>query len=167
MAGVTYKRRPADGQPREIGVTRLHPRALAAVVMTAAALACAACGSTTTPAAGGGSSSPSVTPTSGTSSTSSATLTVAEAAPLLVQCFADHHLIPKSALAADGKTLPRADSSTWLHDGKVTPNERFGAWYRDPGSAVVVKGKSIDAWVHAVAASSHAWPTSTCGPMPG
>lgn len=147
-------------------MTRRHPRALVAAVVTAVGLACAACGSTASPGADG-SSSPATSPTSGTSSATSATLTVDQVAPLIVACFADHHLIPKSALAAEKTAKPRADSSAWLHDGKVSDNGPFGEWYRATGSAVAVRGKTIDSWVHEVAASSSAWPTSTCGPMPG
>ncbi len=132
-----------------------------ALAAAAAALACAACSSsTTTP--GDGSSSP----TAGTSS-SGPHLTAQAAAPLLVQCFIDHHLISKAQLAAGKTSKPPSDSSTWLHDGKVSGNQRFGDWYSTTGSAIVVNGKQIATWATAVAASSAAWPTATCGPIPG
>jgi hypothetical protein len=153
--------------PMEDGVTRLNPRALAAAAVTAAALACAACGSSSSPSAGSGSSSPPASPSSGSSSPTATQLTVQQAAPLLVQCFADKHLIPSSKLAAGKASHPRSDSSTWLHGGKVTGNQRFGDWYSNTGSAVTVNGKSIGTWVTAVAASGKAWPTATCGPVPG
>jgi hypothetical protein len=149
----------------EDGVIRLHPRALAVAAVTAAALACAACGSSASPSAGGGSSSPPASPSSGPSS-ASAQLTVQQAAPLIVQCFAAKHLIPASALAAGKSSHPRSDSSTWLRHGKVEDNLRFGDWYSTTGSAVTVRGKTIGDWVTAVAASAAAWPTATCGSMP-
>ena len=134
-------------------LTRSRP-GWAAVALAAAAtgmLACAACSSSSTTA-----SSPPP----------SHRLTVQQAAPLLVQCFADKHLIPPSGLAADTTAHPRSDSSTWLHNGKVTGNLRFGDWYSDAGSAITVDGKAIGDWVTAVAASSKAWPTGICGPLP-
>lgn len=94
-------------------------------------------------------------------------LTSEQAAPLLVQCFADKHLITASELAAGKASLPPSDSSTWMHDGKVTGNLRFGDWYSIAGSAITVDGKTIWAWVTAVAASSKAWPADVCGPLPG
>ena len=100
-------------------MTRLNPRALAVAAVTAAALACAACGSSSSPSAGSGSSSPPASPSSGSSSTTATQLTVQQAAPLIVQCFADKHLIPASKLAAGKTSHPRSDSSTWLHGGKV------------------------------------------------
>jgi hypothetical protein len=151
----------------EDGVTRLNPRALATAAVTAAVLACAACGSSTSPSAGSGSSSPPASPSSGSSSATATQLSVQQAAPLIVQCFVDKHLIPASKLAAGKTSHPRSDSSAWLHHGKVDGNLQFGDWYSATGSAVTVKGKTIGAWVTAVAASGQAWPTATCGPMPG
>jgi hypothetical protein len=85
---------------------------------------------------------------------------------LVVQCFADHQLIPGSALNSGKTTSPPADSSTWLYDGKITDNERFGEWYSDVGAGLSVKGKLIDEWVSEIVASPSAWPSSVCGPMP-
>lgn len=85
---------------------------------------------------------------------------------LLVQCFADHNLIPASALSAGLTGNPPSDSSTWLHDGKVTQNSRFGDWYSSTGSAVAVDGKDIVNWAAAVARNAKAWPSSICGHMP-
>lgn len=146
-------------------MTRLNPRALAVAAVTAAALACAACGSSTSPSAGGGSSSPPAGPSS--SGPTATQITVSQAASLIVQCFVDKHLIPASKLAAGQTSHPRSDSSTWLRHGKVDGNQRFGDWYSETGSAITVKGKTIGTWVTAVAASGTAWPTATCGPMPG
>jgi hypothetical protein len=93
-------------------------------------------------------------------------LTPEQAAPLLVQCFADKHLITASELATGKDSLPPSDSSTWMHDGKVTGNLRFGDWYSIAGSAITVDGKMIVDWVSAVAANSKAWPKGVCGPLP-
>ena len=113
-------------------------------------LACASCSSSSTTA-----SSPPP----------SHRLTVQQAAPLLVQCFADKHMISASELAVGTTSLPRSDSSTWLHNGKVTGNTRFGDWYSIAGSAITVDGKTIGDWATAVTASSKAWPTGICGPL--
>jgi hypothetical protein len=132
-----------------------------ALAAAAAALACASCSSsTTTP--GDGSTSPATG-----SSGSGPHLTAQAAAPLLVQCFIAHHLISKAQLATGKTSKPPSDSSTWLHDGKVRGNLRFGDWYSTTGSAIVVDGKQIATWATSVAASSNAWPTGTCGPIPG
>jgi hypothetical protein len=85
---------------------------------------------------------------------------------LLVQCFADHNLIPASALSAGLTGNPPSDSSTWLHDGKVTQNSRFGDWYSNTGSAVAVDGKAIVNWAAGVARNAKTWPSSICGHMP-
>ena len=146
-------------------MTRRYPKALALAAATTAALALTACGSSTSPS-GAGSSSPPATPSSGSSSTS-ARLTVQQVAPLIVQCFADKHLIPAARLAEGKTSHPRSDSSTWLHHGKVSGNLRFGAWYSAFGSAVPVDGKTIDDWVHAVVGSRKAWPADVCGPLSG
>ena len=118
-------------------------------------LACASCSA----------SSPSASPSPGSGRATPARLTVPEAAPLLVQCFADKHMISASELAAGTTSLPRSDSSTWLHNGKVTGNTRFGDWYSIAGSAITVDGKTIGDWATAVTASSKAWPTGICGPL--
>jgi hypothetical protein len=92
--------------------------------------------------------------------------TARQVAPLLVQCFADHHLIPASALRNGADSRPPSDSSTWLRAGTVTANDAFGDWFRD-NSAVPVQGKTIEDWTHAVEASpATAWPARTCGPVP-
>lgn len=129
------------------------------VVAAAAGLACVSCSSSGT-TAGGGSSSPAA-------SSSGSHLTAQAAAPLLVQCFIEHHLISKAQLAMGKTSKPPSDSSTWLHDGKVSGNLRFGDWYSTTGSSIVVNGKQIATWATSVAASSNAWPTATCGPLPG
>lgn len=85
---------------------------------------------------------------------------------LLVQCFADHNLIPASTLSAGQTGNPPSDSSTWLHDGKVTQNSRFGDWYSNTGSAVDVDGKAIVNWASDVARNAKTWPSSICGRMP-
>ena len=139
---------------------RLRRPALAVAAAAAVALACASC-STPATTAGNGSSSPSG------SSTAAPRLSPEQAAVLLVQCFIGHHLIPKSALAADKDSQPPADSATWLHDGKITRKLRFGDWYSEPGGELKVDGESISARVMAVAANSKAWPTPLCGPIPG
>jgi hypothetical protein len=92
-------------------------------------------------------------------------LTSQQAAAMLVQCFVGKHLIPASELAAGTTSLPRSDSSTWLHDGKVSGNLRFGDWYSIAGSAITVGGKTIGDWVTAVTASRKAWPADICGAL--
>jgi hypothetical protein len=76
---------------------------------------------------------------------------------MIVQCFADHQLIPANALE---------DSSTWLRNGHVTVNPKFGDWYTDKGAGVIVKGKMIADWVAGAMQDSKNWPISICGPMP-
>jgi len=93
-------------------------------------------------------------------------LTSQQAAARLVQCFADKHMISASELAVGATSLPRSDSSTWLHDGKVSGNLRFGDWYSIAGSAITIEGKTIGGWVTAVTASNKAWPAGICGPLP-
>jgi hypothetical protein len=85
---------------------------------------------------------------------------------LLVQCFADHNLIPAVTLKAGLTGNPPSDSSTWLHDGKVTQNSRFGDWYSSTGSAVDVDGKAIVNWASDVARNVRTWPSGICGRMP-
>jgi hypothetical protein len=92
-------------------------------------------------------------------------LTSQQAAAMLVQCFVGKHLISASELAAGTTSLPRSDSSTWLHRGKVTGNLRFGDWYSIAGSAITVDGKTIGDWVTAVTANLKAWPAGTCGAL--
>jgi len=115
-------------------------------------LACASCSSSPSPGAG---------------SAPPARLTSQRAAPLLVQCFVDKHLISASDLAVGKTSLPPSDSTTWLRNGKVIGNLRFGGWYSIEGSAIMVDGKTIGDWVTALTASSKAWPTKVCGPLPG
>jgi len=124
--------------------------AVSAVVL--GVLACAACSSSHS--SGGGDAKP-------------ARLTSQRAAPLLVQCFVNKHLISASELAVGKTSLPPSDSSTWIRNGKVIGNLRFGGWYSIEGSAIMVDGKSIGDWVTALTASSKAWPTKVCGPLPG
>jgi hypothetical protein len=89
-----------------------------------------------------------------------------QVAVTIVQCFADHKLIPESALNSGKTSNPPSDSSTWLHDGKITNKLRFGDWYSVVGSALIIKGKTIDDWVTEITASSKAWPSGVCGPVP-
>jgi hypothetical protein len=93
-------------------------------------------------------------------------LTSQQAAPMLVQCFVGKHLISASELAVGATSLPRSDSSAWLHDGKVSGNLRFGDWYSIAGSAITVDGKTIGDWVTAVTANRKAWPADVCGALP-
>lgn len=143
-------------------------RAALAVCATAGVLAVAGC-------SGSGTHAPSGSPPA--SGTGPATVAPTDAgataaeirgkiSALVVQCFADHQLIPASALAAGKTASPPADSSTWLHDGKVSENQYFSAWWSDPGSGVAVRGKTLGDWVSEIAANSSAWPSSVCGPMP-
>jgi hypothetical protein len=137
------------GQP--VMMTRRR-RALAASVLMATVLGMAACSSSTKPPA----------------STDSGAVQAdyrGHVAVALVQCFISHHLIPPANLANKG-TTPPSGSSTWLHDGKVVENERFGDWYSDVGAGVPVHGKIIGEWVSKIGDSAHAWPTNICGPMP-
>jgi hypothetical protein len=93
-------------------------------------------------------------------------LTSQQAAAILVQCFVGKHLISASELAAGTTSLPRSDSSTWLHDGRVTGNLRFGDWYSIAGAAITVDGKTVGDWVTAVTANNKAWPADICGALP-
>jgi hypothetical protein len=125
-------------------------RAAAALAVAAlGVLACAACSGSST------SSSP-LRPQH---------LTSEQAAVRLVQCFADKQLISASELAVGTTSLPRSDSSTWLHDGKVAGNLRFGDWYSIEGSAIMIDGMTIGDRVTAVTASTKAWPSHVCGPL--
>jgi hypothetical protein len=143
-------------------------RVALAVSAAAGVLATAACAGSVTPApsasassSGGASATPAPTNAGAASGDRLAKVSV-----LAVQCFADHNLIPASALNTGKSGSPPSDSSTWLHDGKVTENLPFGDWYRDAGAGVTVKGKLIGEWVSEIAANSSAWPSSVCGPMP-
>jgi hypothetical protein len=133
----------------------------AATVLGAAAtaVACASCSSSGSPASSG-------PPTSEPPSPTQTRLTAQQAAPLIVQCFVDHHLIPASALATGNNEHPPFDSSAWLRHGKVIANGAFSAWFAE-SSAVVVRGKSIGDWMTAIEISRKNWPTSICGPVPG
>jgi len=90
-----------------------------------------------------------------------------QVAPALVQCLINHHLVPASALAADQDAKPPGDSSTWLRDGKVVANLRFGDWFSDAGGNVVVRGQQIAAWTIAIEMNPRKWPASLCGPWRG
>jgi hypothetical protein len=114
-------------------------------------LACAACSGTTS----GTAPSPS----------SAQTLTVEQVVPLLMQCFVSHDLIAASALHNGKDANPPSDSSTWIRDGKVIGNLRLGEWLR-VNEGLVVKGKTVEAWILAIEANREAWPTSICGSMP-
>jgi len=127
------------------------PTGRAAAALAAAALGVLACASC-----------------SGSSTTSSPPpqhLSSQQAAVRLVQCFVDKHLISASELAVGTTSLPPSDSSTWLHDGKVLGNLRFGGWYSIEGSAITVDGKTIGDRVTALTASTKAWPSHICGPL--
>jgi hypothetical protein len=92
-------------------------------------------------------------------------LTAGQMLSPLIQCFADHHLIPAAALGNGRSAHPRNDASTWLLGGKVIANDNFGHWLSED-SDVVIKGRSIGTWMTAIEASPRAWPASLCGPMP-
>ena len=149
-------------------MTRTALRAALAVSAAAGVLAAAACSGSTTPAPSGPASSPggaSATPAPTDAGAASGDR-LAMVSVLVVRCFADHNLIPASALNSGKSGSPPSDSSTWLHGGKVTENLSFGDWYRDAGAGVMVKGKLIGEWVSEIASNSGAWPSSVCGPMP-
>jgi hypothetical protein len=84
----------------------------------------------------------------------------------LVECFADHHLIPPAALENGKHAHPPTDSSAWLRAGKVLDNQDFGAWFSE-NSAVVVNGRSLGDSTTAIEARRAAWPASLCGPAAG
>ncbi len=130
-------------------------RTLSRVGLAAAitALIVAACSST--PSATAPSPSPSA----------SKTLTAEQVDPPLIQCFVSHHLIPVAALNAGKDTNPPSDSATWIRDGKVIDNLDLGTWLRGE-FGVVIKGKTIEAWILQIEANPNTWPTSICGPMP-
>jgi hypothetical protein len=134
-------------------MTARRRRALLAVPALLVALGVAACSSPGKPAA-----SPS-------DSTTPAAASQGQVTALLVQCFIGHHLIPAASLDVKNSSPPD-DASTWLQDGKVVANERFGDWYSDVGAGVMVHGKIIGEWVSEISSSVKAWPASICGQMP-
>jgi hypothetical protein len=134
-------------------------RAALAAGAAAGVLAVAAC-------SGSGTPTPSGSPLAPTDAGASSANRLGQLSVLVVQCFADHKLIPASALNSGKTGNPPYDSSAWLHGGKVTGNELFGSWYSGVGAGVTVKGKIIGEWVSEIATNSRAWPSSVCGPMP-
>jgi len=73
--------------------------------------------------------------------------------PALVQCFASHGLIPKSALAGQ----------SWYHAGRVTAGNSFYIWWTE-NDAVKAGGKELVEWL-SDAINNGSWP-AICGPMP-
>jgi hypothetical protein len=143
-------------------------RSVLTACATAGVLAVAACSGSSTPAPTSSAPASGAAPSTvaPTDASAAAVLLRGKISVLVVQCFADHQLIPASALENGKNSSPRDDSSTWLHDGKVTENQYFGAWWSEPGSAVVVKGKTLADWASEIASSRSAWPSNICGTMP-
>jgi hypothetical protein len=73
--------------------------------------------------------------------------------PALVQCFASHGLIPKSALAGQ----------SWYHAGRVTADNSFYIWWTE-NDAIKPGGKELVEWL-SDAINNGSWP-AICGPMP-
>jgi hypothetical protein len=135
---------------------RLAPTAprLAAVlavlaVGAAGLLLTAACTSSGAPGATPSASSPS----SGVAGDGGTAQQLRAFEPTLVQCFASHGLIPKSALAGQ----------PWYHAGRVTADNRFYIWWTE-NDAIKAGGKELVEWLSA-AINNGTWP-AICGPMP-
>ena len=73
--------------------------------------------------------------------------------PALVQCFASHGLIPKSALAGQ----------SWYHAGRVTADNSFYIWWTE-NDAIKAGGKELVEWLSG-AINNGSWP-AICGPIP-
>ena len=143
-------------------------RAALAVSAVAGVLVMAACSGSPASVPSESASSPagvSATPAPSDAGAASASR-LNQVSVVVVQCFADHHLIPASALGSGKTASPPSDSSTWLHNGKVADNQLFGNWYGDTGAGLTVRGKIIGEWVSEIAGNHSAWPSSVCGPMP-
>ncbi|HEX9538380.1 MAG TPA: hypothetical protein VGA04_09440 [Streptosporangiaceae bacterium] len=128
---------------------------LAAVLAAGAAglLLTASCASSNAPGATP-SATPSATSTgSGVAGNGGTAQQLRAFEPALVQCFASHGLIPKSALAGQ----------SWYHAGRVTADNSFYIWWTE-NDAIKAGGKELVEWLSG-AINNGSWP-AICGPMP-
>jgi hypothetical protein len=132
--------------------TRLR---LAAVLVVGAAglLLTASCTSSDAPGATPSASPSASSPSSGVAGNGGTAQQLRAFEPALVQCFASHGLIPKSALAGQ----------SWYHAGRVTPDNSFYIWWTE-NDAIKAGGKELVEWL-SDAINNGSWP-AICGPMP-
>jgi hypothetical protein len=142
-----------------------HVRAPARLASTRTALAAAVLAAALGAAGCSGTAKPAPTPTISEAQEVDHSRVIV----LLVQCFADQHLLPAASL----DDQPAAVSS-WLRNGKVIANDAFTSWYRGIGAGVTVDGQMIGAWAGEIVpltlpirpVNPRAWPIGICGPMP-
>lgn len=128
---------------------------LGAVVAAGAAglLLTASCASPDAPGATPSTSSPSASATGSVAGNGGTAQQLRTFEPALVQCFASHGLIPKSALAGQ----------SWYHAGRVTADNSFYIWWTE-NDAIKAGGKELVEWL-SDAINNGSWP-AICGPMP-